>query len=106
RTRTSTYHANDSKPKQRRSITMPRQVSSASTAHHSRPMTRTDRTRKGRLISPRLATKDARFRSAFFTIRTVPFFTRTTIHRFPFGVLAFKRLYREPFYFKFSVKET
>src|SRR5438067_3211139 len=61
---------------------MPGQVSSASTAHHSRPMTRTGRTRKGRLISPRLATKDSRLRSAFFTTRTVPFFTRTTNHGF------------------------
>jgi hypothetical protein len=95
-------HAIDSKPKRRRSITMPGQVSSASTAHHSRPMTRTGRTRKGRLISPRLATKDVCFRSAFFTIRTVPLFTRTTIHRFPFGVLAFERLFEEPFHFRLS----
>src|SRR6266702_8294241 len=61
----------DSKPRRRRSMTIPGQVSSESIAHHSRPMKRTGRTRKGRLRSPRLATKGSRFRSAFFTTRTV-----------------------------------
>src|SRR5690242_11185943 len=56
---------------------MPGQVSSGSTAHHSRASTRTGRTRKGRLRSPRLATNDGCFRSAFFTAETVPSLTRT-----------------------------
>src|SRR5437763_5770546 len=65
-------------------MTIPGQVSSGSIAHQSRPITRTGRTRKGRLKSLRLASKDVRFRSAFFIARTVPLFTSTTATLFTF----------------------
>src|SRR6266487_1562750 len=79
RTSTSSPHAIDSKPRRRKSMTIPGQVSSESTAHQSCPTTFTGRTRKGRLRSPRVANNVVRFFSAFFIIgKNRPFCTRTT----------------------------
>src|ERR1700731_1111174 len=61
-------------------MTIPGQVSSGSTAHQSRPSTFTGRTRTGRLRSPRLASKDECFRSAFFTaIPSLLYYDKTHI---------------------------
>src|SRR5579859_2246420 len=60
-------------------MTMPGQVSSASTAHQFRPSTLIGRTRKGRLRSPRVALNVTRRFSAFFIIgQNRPFCTGTT----------------------------
>src|SRR5712692_2307536 len=87
RTSTSSPHAIDSKPRRRKSMTIPGQVSSASTAHQSCPITFTGRTRKGRLRSPRVAKNVVRFFAALFMIgKTVPSVLEQHLHCSPPGL--------------------
>src|SRR5439155_20764414 len=81
RTSTSSPHAIDSKPRRRKSITIPGHVSSASTAHQSCPITLTSRTRTGRFRSPRVARNVVRFFAALFMIgKTVPSLLEQYLH--------------------------